>query len=758
MPERLPTFPALAGLIGAIALSLVFPGQALAMESKAGESEEPYADMSGIYSVVLDTTAETFPSAPHASVWTMEPRAERPSAPEPVPPTETERRFTFPFADFADTLTLPNHKVTAQQGLGRSARADEHVGTYRLASLDLARSVSNFGDPARMVQNLPGVGRPSDWETALIVRGGSPDQTAYLVDGIPISKVSHFEGLRNERGGVGILSLEYADGIEFHNGAFAAHLPDRMSGIVEVRYRDGDTAAHRAGLITDVTGAGVAAEGPMAFSSGAVGRGSYAGVFRYSTMDLLIRSGMLEAFGTPRYFNGQMRAYIPLGTSSLRLNVVGGNERWFNGIGNSAVLDIGGTSLSGGATWKTGEGAAWTRLDAHFQQRSQELDFHTLARSRSPGTDSLSQREDGAENRFGVSADRSVPLGEHWVARLGGTGSLITGTYHLENMNQQTFIPEADTVVDLTQSKRIRVRALTEGAVYLEAVRRTETWEGYAGYRHFYEQAADRHGFGPRLGLKVRPSRSHALKAALGLHTQPHDYMELSQRPEPMRAKLPYTAQAVLGYEWRMPDSLLLSIEAYGKESFRLSRRSIISRDGRYATVHSDTGRARSRGGELFLRKRRGGFASYSVAYNYLWHRELDAMGSWSKNEYSIPHSFNASLELALTKSLFLGGRFCVASGMPYTPFDTAASMRAGTGVYDPARAYTRSEATFSRLDARLEWDGSIGKYRLTAFVEIENVLDRANFFSRRWNALEGGDIVLRGMERLPVAGISMDF
>lgn len=693
MPERRPTFPALAGLFAIIVLLLVFPGPARAME-----------------------------------------------------PTPLE-----------DTLALPDQLTLAQLDWGPATRADEPVGTYRLTSLDMARSVSNFGDPTRMVQNLPGVDRPSDWETALIVRGGAPDQTAYLVDGIPISKVSHFEGMRNERGGVGILNLEYADGIDFHNGAFAAHLPDRMSGVVEVGYRDGDTTAHKARIITDVTGAGVAAEGPMAFGFPG-GRGSYAGVFRYSTMDLLIRSGILEAFGTPSYFNGQMRAYIPLGSSSLRLNVVGGSESWFNGIGNEAVLDVGGSSLSGGATWKTGEGDAWTRIDAHFQQRSQELDFHTLRRSRSPGTDSMSQREDGAENRFGVSADKSVPLGRSWVVRAGGTGSLISGTYHLENMDQRIFIPEADTVVDLRQSRRIRVHVMTEGAGYLEAVRKSDSWEWYAGYRHFYERTTDQHGFGPRLGLKVWPSRSHALKAALGLHTQPHDYMELSQRPRPERAKLPYTAQAVLGYEWHMPDGLLLSIEAYDKESFRLSRSSLAPGDGGFATGFSDTGRARSRGGELFLRKRRGGFASYSVAYNYLWHRELDAMGSWSKNEYSKPHSFNASLEFALTKNLFLGSRFCVASGMPYTPFDTAASMRAGTGVYDPARAYTRSEATFSRLDVRLEWDGWIGKFRLTAFAEIENVLDRANFFSRRWNSLEGGDMVLQGMERLPVAGIAMNF
>lgn len=664
----------------------------------------------------------------------------------------------YPAADASSgTLWLPSMRVSARRGWGRLSRSDEAVGTYRLSVSEMERSVSSFDDPSRMVQTLPGVGRGNDWETALIVRGGAPNQTGFLLDGIPVSRVSHYEGMRNDHGGVGLLNMTFADGIDFHNGAFAAHLPDRMSGMVEVRYRDGDTAQNRTRLFADVIGAGAATEGPIALEGRS---GSYAGVFRYSAMDLLIRSGVLEAFGTPRYYNGQARVYLPAGESAFRLNLVGGGDHWYNGIGDHAVLDLNGGFLAGGASWENKDGAVLTRADASFERRSQAEEFRNLRRQSVPGTDSLSRNETGSEDRYRLSADRSFPLGGRWKLRSGISGNLVVGRYRLDYADEGTYIPEADTTVDYNGSARLYPRPFPEAAAYSEAtwISASEAWESYAGYRHFYEGASDRHGFGPRLGVKFRPARILALKGGLGLHTQPHDYMELAQRPDPMRARLPYTAQAVAGWEWYLPAGVLFSMEAFGKESYRLARRRMVLEDGNPAPVYLDTGRARSRGGEVYLRKPRGGLFGFSAAYNFLWHRELDARGEWRKSAYSIPHSCNVSAEARIVKGLYLGGRYSIASGAPYIPFDSAASMEAGTGVYDLARAYSVSERRFSRLDARIHWDLAVKKASLSVFAEVENVFARRNHFARSWNLLEGGEIIMQGMGRVPSAGISMAF
>jgi hypothetical protein len=657
-----------------------------------------------------------------------------------------------------DTLELPAVRVKSKPRWGLLSRADEPVGTYRLAAGDMARSVSNFDDPSRIVQTLPGVGRGNDWETALIVRGGAPDQTGYLVDGIPVSKVSHYEGMRNDHGGVGILNMTFADGVDFHNGAFAAHLPDRMSGMVEVHFRDGNTVEHQGRLITDVTGAGAAVEGPLQLDGR---KGSYAAVFRYSTMDLLIRSGILEAYGTPRFYNGQARAYLPMGNSAFRLSIVGGGEKWYNGIGDQAVLDLGGGIVATSASWEKKEDhGGWLRADASFQRRMQDEDFHNLTKSDNPGTDSLSRLEAGIEDRYRVSMDRLIPLNPQWTLRAGALSALVVGRYQLEHGNEELFIPEADTTVNVNSSVHLYPDPFAEAAAYVEATWRSknDAWETYMGYRHFYEHLSRQSGFGPRLGFKYRPTPRHALKAAFGLHTQPHDYMELSQRPDPRRAKLPYTAQTVAGWESYLPAGLLVSVEAFDKEAFRLARRGPMLMENDYSTTYVDTGRTRSLGGELYIRKPRGGRFSFSMAYNYLWHRERNSEGNWAKSEYSIPHAFNAFAEIRLAKGLFLGSRYTITSGLPYIPYDSAASMQAGTGVYDLSRAYTVSGPYFARLDMRLEWNWVQPKFQLAVFAEVENLTDRSNYFAHSWNTVDGGEMTLQGMQRVPVAGISIKF
>jgi hypothetical protein len=652
-------------------------------------------------------------------------------------------------------LELPAATVKARKPEPDLDKPMDWPGTLRLKRDDMTRAVSALGDPSRLLQTMPGVGRPDDWETTLLVRGGSPDQTVFLVDGLPMQRVNHYEGMRNEHGGTGVLNLEFADSISFHSGAFAAHLPDRLSGVVEIGFRDGDTLHAHTRLSADVTGAGANMEGPL---GGA--RGSYAAVFRYSTLDLLVRSGVVEAFGVPRYYNGQMRFYLPMGASALRANIVGGEESWHNGIGRAADLDVGGHTLSTGLDWQSTQGPVWTRAALYYQDRAQDADFRSIENEKSPGRDSLSHRETGSETRYGAIVERAFPLGPRLTVRAGAEENLAAREYAQESGDEQMFLPGRDTTITYTGSQRSSSsRPASEAAAYVEATWASRSWELYAGYRHFYEEISDRHGFGPRLAVKFRPARNHSLGLGLGLHTQAHDYLDLARRPDPESARLPYMAQSALGWQWDLPRGAAFSLEGFAKEGFHLARAAIAAapaQGGAYAPVSADTGRTRSLGWEAYLRKPRGGFFSGSAAYTYLWHRERDYAGRWAQSSYSVPHSFNASAEAALGRGFYLGTRYSLASGIPYIPFDSAASMRAGAGAYDLARAYSVREKAYERLDVRLEMERRLGSSVLTAFAELENVLDRHNYFERRWNPLEGNVAVMEGMGRLPVAGVSL--
>lgn len=624
----------------------------------------------------------------------------------------------------------------------------------RFSREEIAHSASSLSDPSRFLQTLPGVGRASDWQTTLMVRGGAPDQTVFMLDGVPLSRVNHYEGMRNEHGGSGIINMEYVDGLTFHRGPFPAHLPDRLSGVVDMRFRDGSRERSASKVSADVTGVGASQEGPLG-SGGAPG--SYAAVFRYSALDLLVRSGVVEAFGTPRYWNGQVRTSIPSGNSTFRLNAVGGSENWFNGIGNSAAMDLTGHAYSLGLDWDHRSGETWTRMAAYMQDKAQEVDFRTLEkeRPRSPA-DSFSHFESGSERLYGATLDHSFPLGRNLVLRLGGSENLIQRDMYMATGDEATFLSKEDTVIIQTNSMRLGSQPVSEAAAYAEASLKTGNWEWYAGYRHFYEELSDGHGLGPRMAALYRPNRQHAFKAAYGLHTQPHEYADLERRGDDPR--LPYMSQGALSWEWKPVAGLLLSLEGFAKEGYRISRSRLVHRGGSFKEAYFDTGRTSSKGFEVYMAKPRGGRFSYSAAYGYLHHRELDANRDWGRGAYSVPHSFNAAGEVALGYGNFLGFRYTTSSGSPYTPMDPKASAFLQTGVPMASRAWGETGKRFERVDVRLEMVRRIGTMRLTAYGEIENILDRRNAFGERWNPVEGTSMPVEGMGRLPVAGLALGF
>ncbi len=655
-----------------------------------------------------------------------------------------------PYGTAEAALSLPEVEVTAEMRPSPPRR--QEADPRALAAADLERGVSTFGDPARIARYLPGAGRGNDWSTELIVRGGSPDQSGYVVDGIPLARVSHYEGPRGDHGGIGILNLAFADSVRFHAGTFPARHPDKLSGLVEVDYRDGDTASGHGRIATDVTGAGGSAEGPLPG-----GKGSYAAAARYSAMDLLIRTGMVEAYGVPEYFNGQARVTVPLGGAALRARFIGGREEWSNDIGGASRLDLDGHSIASSLSLESEGADGRARAVLRYEERAHRLDFASWGERPGNGRDGMSRVEDALERRWGVALDRSVAADGGWTFGIGASGQAALGTYRSRYGDQATYLAYQDTVIQFSQDAGSR-RLLASGAVYTEAAWTAGKAELYAGYRHFYEQASREHAPGPRISAAFRPAAGHRLRAAFGLHTQPHDAARLAQSPGRGGMRLPYMAQTEVGWSWTPAPGCVASLDAFTKEGYRLSRQAFSPVGDDYMQAYRDTGRTRARGFEAALRTPRTGRWDLSAGYSFLWYRERGPDGRWNPGPYSLPHTLNLASGLRLARGLWLSGRLSAGSGTPYTPFDSAASMQAGTGVYDAENAYSRIGTVYFRLDARLDWERSVRSARVGLFAEIENLLDRRNESGRQWNILDGRETPIEGMGRLPTAGVSVRF
>ncbi len=119
------------------------------------------------------------------------------------------------------------------------------VSKFSLTRADIDRTPGALEDITRVVQQLPGVAADPDLLANFFVRGGGPDETIVLIDGVPLSNPYHLGGFASI---INPLLIESAD---FYAGAAPARYEPALSGVLDIKYVRGDTKKVK--VIADVS-------------------------------------------------------------------------------------------------------------------------------------------------------------------------------------------------------------------------------------------------------------------------------------------------------------------------------------------------------------------------------------------------------------------------------------------------------------------------------------------------------------------------
>ena len=126
----------------------------------------------------------------------------------------------------------PSYETTV-----RARKPPPAVTRYELSQPELKVVPGTFGDPLRVVQNLPGVARTPFGLGALVIRGASPNDSGIYVEGHKIPLLYHFLV------GPGVLAPELIDRIDFFPGNFGVTYGRVTAGIVDVGIKTTPVAA-----------------------------------------------------------------------------------------------------------------------------------------------------------------------------------------------------------------------------------------------------------------------------------------------------------------------------------------------------------------------------------------------------------------------------------------------------------------------------------------------------------------------------------
>ena len=137
-------------------------------------------------------------------------------------------------------------------------------------------------DLLRSLQLLPGIQSASDMSSGLYVRGGGPDQTAILLDHIPLYNPSHLFGFFST------FNSDAIKDVQLYKGAYPAPYGRTLGAVLDVSNREGNKQHTSVRGGTSLISSRLLAEGP-------VGQGSWMLAGRRTYLDLI-----LSAMRAPR--------------------------------------------------------------------------------------------------------------------------------------------------------------------------------------------------------------------------------------------------------------------------------------------------------------------------------------------------------------------------------------------------------------------------------------------------------------------------
>jgi len=214
------------------------------------------------------------------------------------------------------TTELQAVVVKAFQGNGKPVNSMALVGTRSISMEEMNRLATGFNDPALITSNFAGVNNSGSGGNDIIVRGNSPKYLQWRLEGMPITNPNHFADQNAVLGSTSILNSNLLATSDFYTGAFPAEFGNAISGIYDIRLRNGNNEKVEGILGVGLIGTDLSLEGPLKKDYG----GSFMVNYRYSTTDILSKAGLLDVEGDPQFQDAAFKLNLPtkkMGTFSL---------------------------------------------------------------------------------------------------------------------------------------------------------------------------------------------------------------------------------------------------------------------------------------------------------------------------------------------------------------------------------------------------------------------------------------------------------
>jgi hypothetical protein len=636
------------------------------------------------------------------------------------------------------------------------------AGTRKVGQVEMTRTPASFRDLSRILSAVPGASQSSEKTNDLIVRGGSPWENGFYVDNIPLPNINHFQNQAGVGGAIGVLDVSLIEDVDFYTGGFSVAYGDRMSSIVDIRFREGARDRVRARLNLALAGFSGSVEGPL-FK----GKASFVLSARRCYYDLItkiIGLGVAPNFGDLHFklvYDLDARNKITLlnifGVSTLAYDLETAVKEGFN-----SSLDYG--------TGQNTIGLNWLRTwDRGYSNTS--LSYSTFKNSATivaVNPDTAGSKYSATEEGKGEIVLRNVN-----IVQAGPRSKLEFGIeakserFNFDNY-LSSYINHWDTEIAPLLA-RGTFRAWKSGLFAAWIYSPAKALAVSLGARADHFSLTRAWHLAPRVSVSLKLNDRLAINAAWGIYDQGLPLFLTAENPENRKKRDPFATHAIAGLKLDLKDGTQIVLEAYEKKY----RNTPLTPDdptnflldsgvdfGFYRTysILYDNGIARARGIEFLIQKKTMD-KLYGVLSAGLSRTEFrDESGIWRPRIIDRQYLITAIGGFAPNERWAFSGRWRLAGGRPYTPYDIRRSSELNRGIFERTQVLARRFPPFMSLSLQANRQFRFKRSALNVYVSVMNASNRKNVERYFWDRIHNRPGTVYQAPLVPEFGIEYVF
>lgn len=629
-------------------------------------------------------------------------------------------------------------------------KIENPISAQSLGIVEIEKNPGGNRDVLKVIQSLPGVASNPGFRNDIIIRGGSPSENSFYLDGIEVPVINHFQTQGSSGGPVGIINADLIRKVDFYTSSFSANRANALSSVVEFTQKEGNPEKWDVRATLGTSDAGITVGGPLSKNTTilASARQSYLQyLFKviklpflptYNDFQLnikhklspkseiaLIGLGAIDKFKLNKTVNRNIEDAKVIKRNSYILANIPIQEQWNYTLGASykhysknsfqqLVLSRNEWSNTAKKYFNNTNALQDLLLDYNSKEIENKLRFENTTTLKKGYKTNIGV---GVESAKYTNTTFQKIANANGVTKVNFSSKLTMLKYHMFGQVSKKFLN-----YKLGVSLGFRV----DGVNYNKHM------------QNIFNQ------FSPRVALSYKATNKLQLNASYGRYFQLPSYTIMGYRNDANELvnkinglKYIKATHYVTGVELNPSNTFKISVEGFYKlyANYPFSVRdkiSLANLGADFGVIGNEevtsTSAGRAYGLELLAQKK-----SYSGLYGILSYTLVRSEFKDKNNKYT-PSSWDNKHLLTLTagkklaKHWEIGAKFRLVGGQPYTPYDKENSAYIenynvkNSGILDYNKLNTKRFNAYHQLDVRVDKTWYWNTFSLNVYLDIQNV------------------------------------